>query len=196
MVVVRNKRVSSECAGIFVPIDPFISTRPDACQSMRKTPGEVRGNGPEWSGKFPPLEMLHWEGLFELDALTLKLATATARTMATLRTCRPWRQANVWPTICSRSYAAMAVKSKQKPSGSQTSPTPRSTLQSPKTEPQPSDGKAEKSKSRPSSLESAAEQNLKAMESMKRFSKMYAMADVWGTEMTNLGMAAVPGFVR
>ncbi|KAI9459785.1 hypothetical protein HD554DRAFT_2176841 [Boletus coccyginus] len=89
----------------------------------------------------------------------------------------------------------MAVKNKQKPSGSQTSPTPRNTLQSRKTEPQPSDGKAEKSKSRPSSLESAAEQNIKAMESMKRFSRMYAKADVWGTEMTNLD-AEIPYDLR
>ena len=87
----------------------------------------------------------------------------------------------------------MAIKSKQKPSGSQTSPTSRNTSPSPKREPQLLDGKAKKPKSRPSSLESAAEQNLQAMESMKRFSKMYATADVWGTEMTSLGMAAVLG---
>jgi hypothetical protein len=111
-----------------------------------------------------------------------------------LRTYGSWiRQANISPTVHSRSYAAIAVNSKQKPSGSETSPTPRRTSPSPKTEPQPSDGKAKKPGSRPSTLESAAEQNLQAMESMKRFSKMYATADVWGTEMTSLGMAAVLG---
>ncbi|KAG6379989.1 hypothetical protein JVT61DRAFT_10563 [Boletus reticuloceps] len=104
-----------------------------------------------------------------------------------LGTCRSWSsKANVWPTVRSRSYAAMAVKSKQKPSGSQTSPTPRGRdTSSPKGELQSSDGQAKKSKS-PSSLESAAEQNLRAMESMKRFTKMYATADVWGTEMASL----------
>lgn len=102
-------------------------------------------------------------------------------------------RANLFSIVGSRSYAAMAIKNKQKPSGSQTPPTPRSASPSPTAEPQPSGGKAKKSKSKSSSLESAAEQNLQAMESMKRFSKMYATADVWGTEMTNLGMTVVPG---
>ncbi|KAF8137211.1 hypothetical protein EV363DRAFT_1293542 [Boletus edulis] len=89
----------------------------------------------------------------------------------------------------------MAVKSKQKPSRSQTSPTPRGRdTSSPKGEQQSSDGKAKKSKS-PSSLESAAEQNLRAMESMKRFTKMYATADVWGTEMASLD-AEIPYDLR
>ncbi|KAG8216675.1 hypothetical protein J3R82DRAFT_6876 [Butyriboletus roseoflavus] len=66
----------------------------------------------------------------------------------------------------------MAIKSKQKPSGSQESPTPRNASPSPKAELQPSSGKEKKAKSRSSSLESAAEKNLRAMESMKRFSKI------------------------
>ena len=49
MVVVRNKRVLN-AAGIFVPVNPFISTRPDTRQRVRKWPGKVRGNGPEGSG--------------------------------------------------------------------------------------------------------------------------------------------------
>lgn len=107
-----------------------------------------------------------------------------------LRTSRSWTHpVNVRPTVSSRSYAAMAIRSKQKPSGSQTSS--RNASPSPTADRQPSDGKANKSKSRPSSLESAAEQNLQAMQSMKRFNKMYATADVWGTEMANLGMAPV-----
>ncbi|KAN0084537.1 hypothetical protein V8E55_008041 [Tylopilus felleus] len=104
-----------------------------------------------------------------------------------LRAYGTWtHKVNMSFTVRSRSYAAMAVKSKQKPSDSQTTPTPRNASPSPKTEPPPSDGKAKKSKSRPSFIESAAEQNLQAMESMKRFTKMYATADVWGTEMANL----------
>lgn len=108
-----------------------------------------------------------------------------------LRTCRTWTpRTNVWPTIGTRPYAAVAIKTKQKPSSSQT-PGPPTSSRTPKVDPQPSDGKANKSKSRPSSIESAAEQDLKALQSMKRFNKMYATADVWGTEMASLGMTTV-----
>lgn len=111
-----------------------------------------------------------------------------------LRTCRSWtHRTSVWPTVSSRSYAAMAtVKGNQKPSNSQPAPTSsRNASPSPKIDHQPSDGKAKKSKPSPSSLESAAEQNLQAMERMRRFNKMYATADVWGTEMASLGTTTV-----
>ncbi|KAG9313636.1 hypothetical protein JVU11DRAFT_5968 [Chiua virens] len=89
----------------------------------------------------------------------------------------------------------MAVKSKEKSSSSQASLTSRATASSSKREQKPSDVKENKSKSRSTSLESAAEQSLQAMESMKRFNKMYAAADVWGTEMANLD-AEIPYDLR
>lgn len=180
-----------ECTRIFVTVNPFISTRLDACvRGPAASVGIIR----EAPNSFFFWASLIGKCLFELNAHKhLERTDLSRRHMAAvgLRAYGTWtHKVNMSFTVRSRSYAAMAVKSKQKPSDSQTTPTPRNASPSPKTEPPPSDGKAKKSKSRPSSIESAAEQNLQAMESMKRFTKMYATADVWGTEMANLGMVA------
>ncbi|KIJ05034.1 hypothetical protein PAXINDRAFT_103936, partial [Paxillus involutus ATCC 200175] len=108
--------------------------------------------------------------------------------MATLAltTCRSRVfQAHVWPTVGYRSYAASAVKTKQKPSTSQGPPSqsPRNASRAVKPTPAPA---KDKPKAASDSSEIDMDAQLQQLENMKRLPKVVSTTDVWGSELANL----------